>query len=212
MSEGKGLLYVFTGDGKGKTSAALGVAMRAVGQGKRVAMIQWYKERRWTIGEHVLPKILKKPLFEIYPMGQGFYKLPTDHASSEEHRRAAHEALHLAKESLTEHNGRTVDRLTGQKKFNHSTISTKGRSPFGRQPFSPLFLLILDEVINAVNDHLLALPDLLALLELRGSTHLILTGRSAPKKLIDIADLVTEMKNVKHPYEKGLKAVQGLDF
>ena len=96
-----GLVYIFTGEGKGKTSAALGVAMRAVGQGKKVAMVQWYKERRWKIGEHNLPELLKKPLFEIYPMGQGFYKLPTDHASSGEHHQAAQEALKLAKKLLS---------------------------------------------------------------------------------------------------------------
>ena len=96
-SRATGLVYIFTGDGKGKTSAALGVAMRAVGQGRRAAMVQWYKEKRWQIGEHNLPELLlstrkyKKVQestkrgtgnFEIYPMGHGFYKLPTDHASA----------------------------------------------------------------------------------------------------------------------------------
>ena len=196
--EARGLVYIFTGDGKGKTSAALGVAMRAVGQGKRVAMVQWYKERRWKIGEHNLPEILastkkykkvqkstKRDIgsFEIYPMGQGFYKLPTDHAGEEEHKKAAGEAMELAGELLQ-----------------------RAKEP------SSLFLLVLDEAINAVNDKLINLIDLIDLISKRGETHIILTGRNAPKKLIDLADLVTEMKNVKHPFEKGKKAVAGLDY
>lgn len=177
-SKATGLVYVFTGNGKGKTSAALGVAMRAVGQGQRVAMVQWYKEKRWKIGEHNFPDLLKKPLFKIYPMGQGFYKLPTDHARKIEHQKAAHEALQLAEKLLIQ----------------------------------SLFLLVLDEALNAVHDGLIDLIDLIDLISKRGQTHIILTGRSAPKKLIDLADLVTEMKNVKHPYDTGRKAVLGLDF
>ncbi len=198
-----GLVYVFTGDGKGKTSAALGVAMRAVGQGKRVAMVQWYKERRWNIGEHKLPEILsgtrkykkvqestrkETGSFEIYPMGQGFYKLPTDHATQIEHKKAAEEAMKMAKKLLE--NELLVVSPNNQKRF----------------------LLVLDEVLNAVNDGLIDLIDLINLISKRGETHIILTGRNAPKKLIDLADLVTEMKNVKHPFEKGKKAVLGLDF
>jgi len=179
-----GLVYVFTGEGKGKTSAALGVAMRAVGQGKKVAMVQWYKEKLWQIGEHRLPELLKQPLFDIYPMGQGFYKLPTDHASVNEHRKAAGEALELTRELLISHP-------------NHS---------------SHLFLLILDEAINAVNDKLIDLIDLIDLISKRGQTHIILTGRSVPKELVDLADLVTEMRNIKHPYDSGKKAVLGLDY
>lgn len=191
-SKATGLVYIFTGDGKGKTSAALGVAMRAVGQGKRVAMVQWYKEQRWNIGEHNLPLMLKQTnrqtdkrtkktigSFEIYPMGQGFYKLPTDHVGEEEHRQAAQEALKLAKKLLC---------------------------------LRPLFLLVLDEALNAVNDKLISQISLIRLINQRGPTHIILTGRAAPKKLIDLADLVTEMKNLKHPYEKGKKAILGLDF
>ena len=213
-----GLVYIFTGDGKGKTSAALGVAMRAVGQGKRVAMVQWYKERRWKIGEHNLPLMLKQTngqtdkrtkrtagSFDIYPMGQGFYKLPTDHATSIDHKMAAREAMELAGELLQE---TKVNRLQGHKaKNNNKSISSLSAC----QPVS-LFLLILDEALNAVNDKLIDMIDLINLISKRGQTHIILTGRNAPKELIDLADLVTEMKNVKHPFDKGRKATLGLDF
>lgn len=182
-----GLVYVFTGNGKGKTSAALGVAMRAAGQGKRAAMVQWYKEKRWQIGEYRLPELLKKPLFEIYPMGQGFYKLPTDHANPDEHRREANKALKLAAKLLSANQQLTINN-------------------------QQLFLLILDEALNAVSDGLISQISLIRLIQQRNTTHIILTGRHAPKKLIVLADLVTEMKNIKHPYDAGRKAVLGLDF
>ncbi|MBI5356610.1 cob(I)yrinic acid a,c-diamide adenosyltransferase [Candidatus Collierbacteria bacterium] len=209
-----GLVYIFTGNGKGKTSAALGVAMRAVGQGKRVAIVQWYKEKSkiknqkskiqtWQIGEHRLPELLKQPMFEIYPMGQGFYKLPTDHASAGEHRRAAKEALELAKRLLNGQMATMATMARNSSEFNRSNHSSHSNR---------LFLLVLDESINAVNDKLISQISLIRLISQRGSTHIILTGRRAPKKLIDLADLVTEMKNLKHPFNRGQKAVLGLDF
>jgi cob(I)alamin adenosyltransferase len=190
-SKATGLVYIFTGDGKGKTSAALGVAMRAVGQGKKVAMVQWYKERRWEIGEHNLPLILERTKeaagsFEIYPMGQGFYKLPTDHATANDHKTAAQQALKFAGSLLVHHPSSIIH--------------------------YPLFLLVLDEALNAVADKLIQLNQLVKLISLRGSVHIILTGRNAPKELIDLADLVTEMKNIKHPFDSGKKAVMGLDY
>ena len=209
-----GLVYIFTGDGKGKTSAALGVAMRAVGQGKRVAMVQWYKERRWKIGEHNLPLMLKQTngqtdkrtkrtagSFDIYPMGQGFYKLPTDHATSIDHKMAAREAMEVAKRLLQ-----------GQMVKMAKMVKMVPNHPNNLNNLNPLFLLILDEALNAVNDKLIGLIDLTNLISKRGQTHIILTGRNAPKKLVDIADLVTEMKNVKHPFDSGKKAVVGLDY
>lgn len=200
-SKATGLVYIFTGDGKGKTSAALGVAMRAVGQGKRVAMVQWYKEKKWKIGEHQLPELLsgtkrykkvqkgtKRAIgsFGIYPMGQGFYKLPTDHATVDDHKTAAQQALKFAGSLLVHHPSSIIH--------------------------YPLFLLVLDEAINAVNDGLIQLDQLIELISHRGFTHIILTGRNSPKELVELADLVTEMKNIKHPFDKGKKAVLGLDY
>ena len=71
---------------------------------------------------------------------------------------------------------------------------------------------MLDEVNNAVEDRLIRLKDLLDLISKRGKTHLVLTGEGASRKVLGVADLVTEMKNIKHPFEKGIKAVRGLDF
>ena len=71
---------------------------------------------------------------------------------------------------------------------------------------------MLDEVNNAVHDKLIDLIDLINLISKRGKTHLILTGRNADKKMIELADLVTEMTKIKHPFDKGIKAVKGLDY
>lgn len=171
----KGLVYVFTGDGKGKTSAALGVAVRAALSGMKVAIIQWYKEKRWPIAEHQIGKYIKN--IKIYPLGSGFYHLPTDHATPTEHQQAAEAALTMAEKLLGK-----VD------------------------------VLVLDEVNNAVADHLVNLNYLSDLIMRRGKTHLILTGRGAAKEIIAAADLVTEMKKIKHLFDNGQKAVKGLDY
>ena len=171
----KGLVYVFTGDGKGKTSAAFWTGVRAALRGMRVAVIQWYKEARWPTAEQGIGKKLKN--FKVYLTGKGFYKLPTDHATPQMHRQAAAAGLKQA------------EKLMGK-----------------------VDVLILDEVNNAVADGLIDLIDLIDLMTKRGKTHIIITGRKAHKSIIDIADLVTEMKKVKHPFDQGKKAVKGLDY
>lgn len=170
MSIKQGLVYVFTGEGKGKTSAALGVAVRAVCSGMKVGWVSWYKEK-------VLPTRLDLVGLEMYAIGKGFYKLPGDNASLPQHKSAAKKALEQAKKLM-----KTVD------------------------------VLILDEVNNAVHDKLINLNQLTNLINKRGKTHLILTGRGACPELVERADLVTEMKKIKHPFDKGIKAVKGLDY
>lgn len=171
----KGLVYVFIGEGKGKTSAALGVAVRAALTGMRVAIVQWYKEKRWPIAEHKLPT--KFANIKIYPLGSGFYQLPTDHATPKEHQEAAQAALEQAEE------------LMGK-----------------------VEVLVLDEIVNTIGDKLLKENEVLELVSKRGKTHLVLTGRGPTRRLLEGADLVTEMKKVKHPYDKGQRAVPGLDY
>lgn len=170
-----GLVYVFTGDGKGKTSAGMWTAMRSALMGKKVGVVHWYKEAIWPTNDQKIAGVL--PNLEIYMLGKGFFKLPTDHASEDEHKKAAEGALLKAEELLGE-----VD------------------------------VLVLDEVINAIGDGLIEESRVLKLLKKRGETHVILTGRGASERLIEVADLVTEMKKVKHPFDKGKKAVKGLDY
>lgn len=170
-----GLVYVFTGEGKGKTSAALGVAVRAALRGMKVGIVQWYKEKRWPIAEHKIGEKLEN--IQIFPLGSGFYQLPSDHATASEHKAAAEAALTQARELV-----RSVD------------------------------VLILDEVINAIGDGLVESKRVMELLSKRGKMHVILTGRGASKELIAMADLVTECKKIKHPFDKGKMAVAGLDY
>lgn len=170
-----GLVYVFTGEGKGKTSAALGVAVRAALRGMKVGIVQWYKEKRWPIAEHKIGEKFEN--IQIYPLGTGFYQLPSDHATPVEHKQAAEAALAQARE------------LVGK-----------------------VDVLILDEVINAIGDKLVRENEVLKLIEERGKMHIILTGRGASQELIATADLVTECKKVKHPFDKGKMAVSGLDY
>ncbi len=135
--------------------------------------MSWYKEKRWPISEMKL----KLKNLKMYWLGEGFFRLPTDHATPDEHKRAAEAALKMAETLLPK-----VD------------------------------VLVLDEVNNAITDKLINLSDLIKLISRRAKTHLILTGRGASGRVLEVADLVTEMTKIKHPFDKGLKAVKGLDY
>lgn len=171
----KGLIVVNTGDGKGKTTAALGVALRAAGYGFKVSMIQFIKGA-WKPGEVRVASRLA-PSFEIMPMGLGFTWLSKD---LERDKRRAQEGWKLAKEKISSGNYNVV---------------------------------ILDEITHAINHSFIELSDVVQTLRNKDEMlHVIVTGRDAPQEIIDIADLVTEMKLIKHPYEKGVVAQRGIEF
>lgn len=190
-----GLVYVFTGEGKGKTSAALGVATRALLIGEKVVWIAFYKQESWGLSEAKLKE--KFPDLEMKFMGKGFRigrktapvgtkgHVVVDTASEEEHKQAARAALEMASVKL--------------------------------QSSEPCFLLVMDEVINAVSEGLIEEKVVLDVLKKRGETHIVLTGRSGPagslpEGLLKVADLVTECKKIKHPYDIGKLAMRGLDY
>ncbi len=183
MAKRTGLIIVYTGDGKGKTSAALGAAMRALGHGWKVLIIQFFKGD-WPVvyGELELAKKLY-PQFEVLQLGKGFVKIMGDKKPFEEHVQAAEGALALTRERML---SGTYD------------------------------LIILDEVIYALkymDFSLIELKDLMELLKQKPpQTHIILTGRNAPPELIEAADLVTEMREIKHPMKRGIPAQQGIDY
>ena len=177
------MLYIFTGNGKGKTTAALGQAMRAVGEGKKVLMVQFIKGP-WKSGEDFLAAGLE-PNFRLVKMGKGFVGILGDTLPREEHERAAEDALEFARKEI------------------ETAPPTGGWN-----------LVILDEINNTLQLGLLAKEDVLEFIEETKDKieHLILTGRDALPELMEIADLVTEMRDIKHPYTKGIKGKRGLEY
>ncbi len=177
MTEQKGLIIVHTGNGKGKTTAALGMGLRAWGQGLKVLVIQFIKGN-WKYGElEAAAKI--GPDFAIRQMGEGFVKTFKDDALTG-HRLAAKEALQAAKTEI---------------------LSQKWD------------MVILDEINYAIKYELVSLDAALELLDIKPPLlHLVLTGRDADPAIIERADLVTEMKEIKHPLKKGIKAQKGIEF
>ena len=179
----RGLTIVYTGNGKGKTSAALGAAARALGHGWKVLIIQFFKGD-WPIvfGEVELAKRLQ-PQLELLQLGKGFVKFMGDTKPFEEHQAAAREALATAKAKIA---SGTYD------------------------------LVILDEIVYAIDYagvQLVSLEEVLALIDAKPPTvHLILTGRNAPQAIMDRADLVTEMREIKHPWQKKIPAQLGIDY
>ena len=171
----RGIVLVFTGDGKGKTTAALGMALRALGAGLRTSVLQFVKQRE--TGEHRALADLAAGRIEILRLGTGFVG---SGAPPEQALAAAGKALALARE-----------RLTG------------GRFD----------LVVLDEILPAVEAGLVSERDVLDLIDLRpAEVHLVLTGRGATPKVIERADLVTDMRSVKHPHDRGLGAQPGIEL
>lgn len=174
----KGLLIVYTGNGKGKTTAALGMTIRAVGYDWKVCIVQFVKGS-WKYGELDGIKRLE-PNVELNVMGQGFVGIIDDIKPFEDHRAAARAAMTLAREKM----------LSGKYQ-----------------------LVILDELNVAVSLGLVADEEMRDLVKQKPEMlHLVITGRGATQWLIDRADLVTEMTEIKHPYQKGILAQKGIDF
>jgi cob(I)alamin adenosyltransferase len=171
----RGFVHLYTGDGEGKSITAFGLALRAVGHGYKVIIIQFMKGRK-DIGEYKIKDRLS-PEYEIYQFGRReFIDLKNPRPID---LKLANEGLAFAKEAMK------------------------------RRPR----LLVLDEINLAVAVGLIKLQDVLDLLEnVPPSTTVVLTGRRAPKELIDRADLVTEMREVKHPIKEGILARKGIEY
>ncbi len=174
----KGLVIVYTGGGKGKTTAALGMALRAVGHNQKICIIQFIKGS-WHYGELNSLKRLE-PEVELVRMGKGFVGIIDDKSPREEHEKIAKEGIKVSKEKIQ------------SKKYD---------------------IIILDEVNYAVNLGLIELNDVLDLIKTKPSElNLVLTGNHAKPEIIEVADLVTEMREIKHPFKSGIKAKKGIDF
>lgn len=173
------MIIVYTGNGKGKTSAALGTVLRAAGYHKRTCIVQFIKDGT-QYGEHHAIEHHLSDFVEAYQAGIGFYKLPGDEHSEQDHLAAASEALDFARKKIK------------SKKYD---------------------IVVLDEILTAQMVQLVKEEDVLDIMsKLPRGLHLILTGRGASEAVMDRADLVTEMKEVKHPFQKDEPPVEGIDF
>ena len=173
-----GLVIVYTGNGKGKTTAALGLALRAIGYEHKVCMLQFIKGS-WHYGEMDSSKKLE-PNFELIAIGKGFVGILDDNSPREEHEKYAAEALRICREKIF------------SEKYN---------------------VVILDEVNYAINLGLINVEEIIKIIkEKPASLDLVLTGNHAKDEIIKLADLVTGMKEVKHPFKSGIKAKKGIDF
>ena len=173
----KGLLIVNTGDGKGKTTCAIGLMVRAAGQGLKCSMIQFMKSKTDRYGEH---ESLEKLGIEIHTMGDGFTWDTNDKAQD---IKTSEETWTLCVEKMRSGN---------------------------------YDLLVFDELVYVLDYGFLDLDEVLkeikTIKETQPALHIIVTGRNAPDKLIELANLVTEMKEVKHPFHAGIFAQQGIEF
>jgi cob(I)alamin adenosyltransferase len=174
----RGWVIVYTGEGKGKTTAALGIALRAIGHNMKVCVIQFIKGS-WFTGELKGGQLLA-PSFKIIRAGKGFVKIIDDRKPFSAHIAAAKEAL------------RTSEKVISSGLYD---------------------VVILDEINYAANRKLIGLRAVLGLIRRKPArVALVLTGRGAPQPIIALADLVTEMRKIKHPYDKGMTARKGIDF
>lgn len=177
-----GLTHAYIGDGKGKTTAAVGTAVRAAGHGWRVCFIQFMKEIKWPSGER---ESLRKLGVEVMVLGEGFYKIMNDRKSTDQHKSSAMHALNIARDKV----------------------------------FSGVYqLVVLDELGTTVEEKILARQPVEKFLKDRQHdtkakmVHLIWTGHQPIPWMLKHADLVTEMKMIKHPYYRGIIATKGLDY
>lgn len=173
------MILLFTGEGKGKTTSALGQALRIVGQGQKALIIQFIKSKKWPTGEEKALKIFGSKL-QLTKGGKGFVGIMGDKLPFLVHKKAARETLKRAKKAI---------------------LSRKYK------------LVVLDEVNVALSLKLISFQEVLRMIKLTPkSVDLILTGRGAPKQLINIADLVTEFREIKHPFQKGVWGKRGVEY
>jgi cob(I)alamin adenosyltransferase len=172
----KGLVQIFTGNGKGKTTAALGTVLRAAGHGLKISVIFFIKGDS-SGGEYI--SLSRFPNIEVTSFGLRHFIHKTEGVNPEE-KKQAEAALSAAREAIVS----------------------------GRYD-----LVVLDEINVAVHFKLLEADEVIRLIKDKPPhVELILTGRNADNRLIEMADLVTEMVKIKHPFDKGIKARKGIEY
>lgn len=177
----KGLIQIYTGKGKGKTTAAFGLALRAAGHGGKVLIYQFLKPANLDSGEREFirthcEKIAVRCLDEPWDM----FKSMKDNAAIQRVKKAIHEAM------------QELQTAAHEKYYD---------------------VIVLDEIVFCLNQNLVSLEDIKQLIENRDErVELVLTGRGASQELMDMADLVTEMRLIKHPYDTGIGARKGIEY
>jgi cob(I)alamin adenosyltransferase len=190
-----GLVQVFTGTGKGKTTAALGLTMRALGHGFRVHMIQFMKGRGYA-GELTMAAKLS-PLFTISQFGRscGYSALI----------RQGYRKCQACGECFVK------DRGTNPEDLEYVRLAVSEAEEFMRDKACDI--LILDEIGNVLRYKMLTIEQVLDLIRKKpANMELVLTGRGIPEEIMAAADLVTEMKEVKHPFKKGVGSRRGVEY
>ena len=176
--EKKGLVVVITGHGKGKTTTALGIAVRACGHDMKVCIIQFMKGDLYA-GEWDGVKKMNCQI-ELIATGKGFCGIQGNPYPYQEHRKNAQEAVQLALQKIEE---------------------------------GPPDILILDEINNALHLKLVDLDQVLRIIDRKPpQMHIVLTGRNAHPRVIELADTVSEIIEVKHAYRKGIEPQPGIDY
>jgi cob(I)alamin adenosyltransferase len=177
----KGLVQIYTGSGKGKTTAALGLALRAAGWGKTVIIYQFLKPLALKLGERKALIKAKLPIkIEVVDIKWNMKKSFKDKTTVEN-----------ARNKISKTCGKIADEAK-QKKYD---------------------IIILDEIVFCLSKKLVSLQGIKNIIKSKKSNiEIIMTGRGATKNIIKLADLVTEMKELKHPFKKGLKARKGFEF
>ncbi len=171
----KGLVITYYGNGKGKTTAALGLALRASGYKKKVLIIQFVKGD-WTSGEEKAVENLKT--VKLVKSGAGFVGILDDKKPIGIHQEAAQKGLSLAQKSLSNHE-----------------------------------VIILDEILGAVKGGLVSQKDVLEIIDRKPQNSiLVLTGRPKINPVLKKSDLITEMRCIKHPFDRDIMAIKGIDY
>ncbi len=173
----KGLIHIYTGEGKGKTTASIGLAVRAAGQGLKVLFVQFFKEDRASSGEKEVLRSIGIELIRSNCRHPAFTKDKTDSSKVRELISGAY-------------------------------VHAKKKASAGE-----IDLLVLDEVMSAVNGGWIDQFDLIGFLDEKpAGLEVALTGRDAPPELVQMADYVTEMLKIKHPFDSGVNARKGIEY
>lgn len=177
----KGLVQIYTGKGKGKTTAAFGLSLRAAGHGARVLIFQFLKPADLRLGErHLIESHLEGITLKYLDEPWDMFRSMDDQDQLARVRKAVHEAI-------TDIAAAAHDKLYD--------------------------LIVLDEIVFCLGQGLASMEDVRRLVAIRDPhVELVLTGRGASQELIDLADLVTEMKPIKHPFDKGIAARRGIEY